>query len=204
MFLLTQGTTWNIHLPPLPKYYYSLCLTALEMQSQGEGSRAGRMRRHPWVCFICWAIRVIRNISYYFDFLCCLQSHLLHSFLPSPFPLPSSVCQYRVAIRVRSQLNYSQRVRGQKGKANGESVMHKQHDNISQTFQYCNIGTSQLLTRIKKRSAHGCCLSSVPRKHRAEIGVLCAHVERDSQLWHIISEASNCQWIAGRAKVDSK
>lgn len=96
--------------------------------------------------------------------------------LPPPPPslyLSLSLCQCRVAIRVRSQLNYSQRVRGQKGKANGESVMHKQHDNISQTFQYCNIGTSQLLTRIKKRSAHGCCLSP---ENRAEIGVLCAHV----------------------------
>lgn len=48
MFLLTQGTTWKM-LHPLSAYpaqiLLELCLTALEMQSQGEGSRDGK--RHP-------------------------------------------------------------------------------------------------------------------------------------------------------------
>lgn len=201
MFLLTQGTTWSITpLPLCPNIITACAWPHLSCKVKGKATELGGWGDTPEFASFAepfeWFVIFHIILTFYaaFNHTCCTPPPLCHS-------LSLSVCQCRVAIRVRSQLNYSHWVRGQKGKANGESVMHKQHDNISQTFQYCNIGTFQLLTRIKKRSAHGCCLSP---ENRAEIGVLCAHVERDSQLWHIISEASNCQWIAGRAKVDSK
>lgn len=86
----------------LPKYYWSCAWPHLKCKVK-KSSR-------PWVCFICCeAIRVIRNISYYFDFF-FFSSYMLPSITPAASVLPPSLslCQSRVSLRVRFQLNYSQ------------------------------------------------------------------------------------------------
>lgn len=103
---------------------------------------------------------MIRNISYFFS------SYMLPSITPAASVLPSPSLSLTVSGFLACSFSielFADTGRTPNGGKTVESVMHKQHDNISLTFQYCNIESSGLVTRIKKKkkkngTEHGCYL----------------------------------------------